>query len=295
MFCMGELSSYFLNCDDSLYIPSFQYVNAGKSGINAFWEFPLHSHEDFLELSLIINGTADIEYDHLHYSVGAGDIVVKNANIIHSEVSSPDDPIEQFCVAIGGVHVPGMKPDTLLPDGLSPVIAAGDAFDFLYHNFRYQSRLSEDAREGRHDPILQHSLLTCCAAVALLIENNAVPTVPVLHSELITGVLDYISSSYSEDLSLEKLSRKFYISQYHLSRKFKAEVGIPINQYILSMRLGEAERMLAFEDIPIKDISERCGYSNLQYFYQSFKKQTGMTPAEMREYYTSSLERIRQN
>ena len=289
---MGVLSNYFLNCTDKLYIPSFQYVNARAHSSDTAWHFPLHQHEDFLEISLIISGSADIIYDQQHYSVHAGDIVIKNANVIHSEESSLDDPVEQFCVAIGGVKVPGMEPDTILPDGMSPVIPVGDAFDFLYHNFRYQSTLADKSRQVADHPVLQHSLITCCAAVAMLIESDAVPIERTVYSELISEILDYINNNYSEDLSLEFLSRKFYISPYYLSRKFKSEVGVPINQYILSLRLGEAERMLAFEKDPIKIIAEKCGYSNLQYFYSTFRKQTGMTPVEMRGYYRSSLERI---
>jgi AraC-like DNA-binding protein len=52
--------------------------------------------------------------------------------------------------------------------------------------------------------------------------------------------------------------------------------------------MGEAEKLMIFDDVSIKDIAEKCGYSNLQYFYATFKKFTGYTPAEFKRLYLSN-------
>jgi AraC-like DNA-binding protein len=49
--------------------------------------------------------------------------------------------------------------------------------------------------------------------------------------------------------------------------------------------MGESERMLLFEDVSVKEIAQKNGYSNLQHFYAAFKKFTGYTPMEFKQLY----------
>ncbi|MCR5606053.1 MAG: AraC family transcriptional regulator [Treponema sp.] len=101
----------------------------------------------------------------------------------------------------------------------------------------------------------------------------------------IRPVLRYIEENYALDLSLNSLAEEFVISPFYLSRKFKAETGFTINQYIISCRMGEAERLLIFSDTPIKAIAISCGYESLSYFYTTFKRYTGCTPQEYQNKY----------
>ena len=90
-------------------------------------------------------------------------------------------------------------------------------------------------------------------------------------------------------MSLDSLAKQFFVSSYHLAHKFKNEVGCTVNQYILNRKLGKAQERLVFSTDSIKQIAADCGYTNLQYFYSVFKKNTGNTPAEMRHYYNQIL------
>ena len=85
--------------------------------------------------------------------------------------------------------------------------------------------------------------------------------------------------SNTSNLTLAEL---FYTSEGNLSRQFKAVTGYTINEYIISKRMGEAERLLIYEDDEIKDVAAQCGYDDLQYFYRIFKRYADCTPAEFR-------------
>ena len=98
----------------------------------------------------------------------------------------------------------------------------------------------------------------------------------------IEEIVRYIDENYSRQISLDDIAKTFFISPYYLSRKFKAEVGYTVNQYIQNLRLGKAEQRLAFEDTSIKTIAAECGFDNLKYFYSVFKVKTGHTPNEFR-------------
>ena len=91
-------------------------------------------------------------------------------------------------------------------------------------------------------------------------------------------VSEYISTNYSDELSLEILSRRFSVSESHLSRKFKEVVGIGLNEYITFVRIMNAERMLRDTKLPITTIATECGFSDPNYFSTVFKKIKGVTP-----------------
>ena len=92
------------------------------------------------------------------------------------------------------------------------------------------------------------------------------------------SISEYISANYPDELSLEILSRKFSISESHLSRKFKEVVGIGISEYITFVRIMNAERMLRDTKLPITAIATECGFSDPNYFSTVFKKIKGITP-----------------
>lgn len=73
----------------------------------------------------------------------------------------------------------------------------------------------------------------------------------------------------------------------YLARQFRKYTSFTINNYIVSCRIGEAQRRLIHEENRIDEIAALCGFSNLSYFYTSFKKNVGCTPAQFRKAYSS--------
>lgn len=88
----------------------------------------------------------------------------------------------------------------------------------------------------------------------------------------------YIKDNYSQNLTLESISRTFSLSTAHLSRRFKVVCGIGINEYITYVRLLNAEHLLKETDLPITEIAGKCGFNDSNYFSTVFKKAKGTTP-----------------
>ena len=95
---------------------------------------------------------------------------------------------------------------------------------------------------------------------------------------LVHRVSGYISENYSEELSLSILSHKFSVSESHLSRRFKAVSGLGLNEYITFVRIINAERLLREGNETVTSVSEKCGFSDPNYFSTVFKKIKGITP-----------------
>ena len=99
----------------------------------------------------------------------------------------------------------------------------------------------------------------------------------------------YIRKNYSQDLSLESLSRVFAMSESHLSRRFKAVAGIGINEYITFVRIMNAEKLHKETDLPITEIAGRCGFNDSNYFSTVFKKAKGTTPLKFSHMHKKEL------
>lgn len=95
-------------------------------------------------------------------------------------------------------------------------------------------------------------------------------------------VKQYIHNHYSEDLSLNILSKEVYLTPRYLSALFIEETGGGINKYIKKVRMEKAQKLLMNTNMKISDICQKVGYSNLSYFCKSFAEEFGATPDRFR-------------
>lgn len=98
----------------------------------------------------------------------------------------------------------------------------------------------------------------------------------------ILNSLDYIAHHYMDDLALETVAEQNNISSFYLSRLFRQELHQTFLEILTDVRISQALKLLFTGNDSVQEISEKCGYLNVSYFYKIFKKQTGMTIGEMR-------------
>lgn len=96
------------------------------------------------------------------------------------------------------------------------------------------------------------------------------------------NVKDYLDIHYAEKISLDMLSEIFFINKFYLTRIFKEQFGVSVNNYLLQVRITHAKQMLRFTDLPIEKIAHACGMSDANYFARMFRKVEGCTPVEFR-------------
>lgn len=95
-------------------------------------------------------------------------------------------------------------------------------------------------------------------------------------------IVSYVDTYYMEELSLEKLSNRFFLSREHISRKFKQQTGMPLSKYMIKLRIERAKYLLREKDENIYGIALLLGYQDEKYFSKLFKKVVGLTPFEYR-------------
>lgn len=102
------------------------------------------------------------------------------------------------------------------------------------------------------------------------------------HSSFLIDLEDYIELNIEEELSLEKIAKEFQYTPYYLSRKYKEEKGITIQEFIKKTRLNRARFFLSNTNLTISQISEHLHFGSVSYFINEFKKMYHITPANYR-------------
>lgn len=107
--------------------------------------------------------------------------------------------------------------------------------------------------------------------------------------EKITDIVKYVDSHYNEQLSIGEIAEHFYISQYYLCRTFKETTGYTLVQYINSVRVKEAQRLLCQPELKMIQIAEKAGFGSIAQFNRVFREIAGCSPLSYRK---SSCKRI---
>lgn len=92
--------------------------------------------------------------------------------------------------------------------------------------------------------------------------------------------MDYIQTHIFEKIQLEKMAKELGYAAYYLSKRFKAETGISLNDYIKEQKVEQAKLLLSKTGASIAEISDRLCFSSPSYFCAVFKQHTGMAPSE---------------
>ncbi len=102
-----------------------------------------------------------------------------------------------------------------------------------------------------------------------------------LTNRYIIEAIDYIEKHYPEaDLSVGKLAEAIGVSDGHLSRLFKSETDMGINNYLTGYRIKKAMDYLKDVQVKVYEVAEKVGYQDIAYFSNTFKKLTGRTPSD---------------
>ena len=101
--------------------------------------------------------------------------------------------------------------------------------------------------------------------------------------EQIERAAAYFNENYNTKISIDDYAESLHISTNGFIHNFKQYAGMSPAQYILSLRMVNAQSLLERTTYNIKEISEIVGYENPLYFSRVFKKEIGKSPAQYRK------------
>lgn len=260
----------------------FHYQDQNPSDIDVH-------HHDFYEVYCFLSGNVEYRVEGRIYQLQPGDLVLINPMELHQLiVRSEDAPYERIVLWIdkgwleqfsaGSISLTRCF-DNARP-GHSNLLRPSPS-----QRADVQQRLGDLIRESYGS---EYGRDLCAAGILLqfMVELNRLARRRAEDSEgseetspLVSRVLAYISDHYNEELSLEGLAQRFYVSKYHLSHEFSRVVGTGVYRYITLKRLLIARQLLS-AGVPPGTVYANCGFGDYANFYRAFKAQYGISPRE---------------
>lgn len=245
-------------------------------------------HHDFYEVYLFISGEVTYTVESRTYHLLPGDVLLISPLELHQpRVSTDIGPYERLVLWVGRTYLEQLSsPQTSLtrcfdssrPDH-SNLLRMPAAVSASIHSLMQElADLSADSSYGS-DLLAKSLLLQLLVVLNRQAVRSSVPGTDCSTDRVVDAVLQYINVHYNEPLTLDDLSARFFISKYHLLRKFDAQVGATVHRYILQKRLLIAKQLLA-SGVQPTEVYRHCGFGDYTNFYRSFKAEYHITPRQ---------------
>ena len=92
----------------------------------------------------------------------------------------------------------------------------------------------------------------------------------------------YLETNLQQDITLEQLSKMFFLDKSYLGRVFKRAYGISPISYHRTMRIEKSKEMLIYTNLHIVDVARHMGFASVQNYIRIFQQVTGMSPLNFR-------------
>ena len=121
---------------------------------------------------------------------------------------------------------------------------------------------------------------SACISQLFVGEEDAVPEGT---SAAVKKALEFIREHYEAPISLQDVADAAEVNPAYLSYLFKQEMKIGFSNYVQELRIDCAKKLLSETNCKVKDVALRSGFGDYHYFSKTFKKFTGLSPAEYRK------------
>lgn len=244
-------------------------------------------HHDFYEIYFFLSGRVEYRVEGRIFTLEPGDLLLINPREFHQPLYKEASEYERIVLWIDKAYL-----ESLCVNG-ADLAQCFDTDKPDHSNILRTSAVQRSTVTSYLSEIINESYGTgfgceisaTGALLRLLVEINRMAlqkinsAQPFKDTPLVSQILAYIGEHYSEDLSLEKLAQKFYVSKYHLSHEFSKAVGTSVYKYIMLKRLQIAKQMLAEGAAPVT-VCHGCGFGDYANFYRAFKAEYGISPKE---------------
>ena len=248
-------------------------------------EIEFHYHS-FHKLLFFVSGSAAYVVEGKHYQLEPGDVVLVEQGSVHRPEVGLGLPYERFVLYLSSGFVSRCsrqdcdlsrcfrlahdRSDYILRPGSGERERLAELFTRLE-----QAGDGDGYGSGLLARLLVQELLIHLARLA---EAPGPAPVRAVYDEKIVQVLKYLSDHLTQPLHIDRLAAEFYVSKYHLMRRFKAETGYTIHQYLMGKRLFYARELLARGE-NASQVCYQCGYQDYSAFARAYKKQFGCPPS----------------
>ena len=250
-------------------------------------ERDFHFH-DFDKIVLLISGRVEYEVEDRSYALRPWDVLLIRHHTIHKAVIDRKEPYERIIIYLDKTFLERVMPGAQLSEcfdsadrtgrnRLSPDETQREALKTLLANIENDLKSDSFGSKAMADTLL----------IQLIIHINRIsaaapgPVMPATDSK-IEEALSYINEHLSEELTVDRLSEKVFLSKYHFMRLFKENTGNTVHAYIRQKRLLYAARLIR-EGVNANKAASDAGFSDYSTFHRAFRESFSISPGELKK------------
>ena len=248
-------------------------------------EFEFHYH-DFNKIIIFISGNINYTIEGKSYKLQPYDILLVNAGEIHRPSVLDNSPYERIIIYVS-------------PQFLNTFSEEEYDLNYCFNRAKQEhsnvlriysmekSKLFQVCQELEHsfsDYAFAKELYQKILFLEFMIQLNRTAILNHINyldsakdNTKLVQILDYINEHLGEELSIDSLSAKFYLSRYYLMHFFKEETGYTIGNYITEKRLLLAKNLVQ-NGSTITEACFQSGFKNYSTFSRAFKKAFNTIP-----------------
>lgn len=230
------------------------------------------------QILYVAAGKAHFFFDGRDTVVTAGHMVLYQPKEVQRYVYYGIDQTEVFWVHFTGNNVKNILKSFGIP-------LTGHIF-YTGKSPAYQKLFQEMIRELQLCRPHYEELLSMLLLQLFILINRQLVSGPKLAGYVqneMEAAIRHFSDNYNSEIIIDDYAASMHRSTVWFIRSFKQYTGVTPMQYIISLRISNAQRLLGTSDYNVTEIASIVGYDNPLYFSRLFKKQTGMAPSEYRK------------
>ncbi len=244
-----------------------------------------HSH-DFYEIHITLSGQGLFYLDGVYHKIDAGSILLVHHGDLHRICAQRSSYYERMYIYITPEFLKSRSTKfTNLEKCFQPIgaskskIIKADIVDLIEYIKVFIN--TPNTKNYGEDILYEQTIINLLIYLNKLVINENFEAIGDVSNknEFITNVINYVNENLSEDLSLDTVADKFFVSKFHLAHKFKEITDMTFHNFVLKKRLIYAKQLLR-KYKNSSNVYADCGFKSYSYFLKSFKKEYGMTPKE---------------
>lgn len=241
----------------------------------------MHYHA-FCKVLLLVSGSGSYVVEGQRYSLRPGDAVLIGSRCVHKPELAADTPYERIIIYIDPEFLRlSSTPDCLLESCFAggPVLRLKEPQRKRLFDMAADLEKEMGAAKYGHDiassALLLRLMVQLCRDIRRTDAQNPSPVQP--ENDRVLDMMRYLDSHLEEDLNIDALAERFYISKFHMMRLFRRETGYTVYEYLSQRRLLHA-RMLMEGGMRATEACYRSGFRSYSSFTRSYSKHFGSTP-----------------
>ena len=286
--------------------PLVRFVNSLKNCNNQNHKIPWRKLLDY-EIIFVTEGDMIVKTKTSEYVASKNQVHIMQPNLQHTRYFKDNSFCNYYNVHLDFFHMSYDENFNVFDTYISEI--KGTAYDksaklkrratfeninvaslFNVHNPEDLSKIFEElltAYKDENNPYRTLILKQLCYKLILQLlkecENDGLQLFEQkknIHIDYINEFVEYIHKNFNKKIDLNEIANSYGLSKNHFCKIFKSQYNVPPHDFLISVRIDEAKKLLKSGKFMINEIAEKVGYDDSAYFSRLFKIKEGLSPLQ---------------